>query len=111
MNLTLHGIGVSLGIFNYMRNEYHDEEIVPGYGSFRGYSGLPSCRFKNGNERTLGSIRSACRTTNTRPKLFEFDLGGQEDHNGKKTALSRLLPTDRGLLPDIGVCIRENPVD
>jgi hypothetical protein len=110
MNLTLHGTSVSLGIFNGMRSGHHDDEIIPGYGSFREYSGLPFCRFKSHNERTLESIRSACRTTNFRPKLFEFDLRGQEDHNGKKTALSRLLLTDSGLLPDIDVCIREGPV-
>jgi hypothetical protein len=52
----------------------------------------------------------ACRTTNFRPKLIELDLRGQKDHIGKKTALSRLLLTSRGLLPDIDVCIREGPV-
>lgn len=111
MDLTLHRTSVSLGIFNDMRSGHHDEEIIPGYGSFCEYSGLPFCRFRTHNERTLESIRLACRTTNFRPKLFEFDLRGQEDHNGKKTALSRLLLTDSGLLPDIDVCIREKPVD
>jgi hypothetical protein len=111
MNFTLHGTSVSLGIFNDMRSGRRDEEIIPGYGSFREYSGLPFCRFETHNERTLESIRSACRTTTFRPKLFEFDLRGQGDRNGKKTALSRLLLTDSGLLPDIDVCIRKGPVD
>jgi hypothetical protein len=91
MNLTLHGASVSLGIFNNVRSGYHNEEIIPGYDSFREYSGLPFCRFKIYNERTLESIRSACRTTNFRPKLIEPNLRDQGDHNKKKTALSRLL--------------------
>lgn len=43
--------------------------------------------------------------------LIELDLRDQGDHNRKKTALSILLLTNSGLLPDIDVCIREGPVD
>jgi hypothetical protein len=111
MNLTLHGARVSLGIFNDMPRGYRDEVFIPGYGSFREYSGLPFRRFKTSNERTLEFIRSACRNTNLRPKLFEFDLRGQEDYKEKKIALSRLLLTNGGSLPDIDICIRKGPVD
>jgi hypothetical protein len=111
INLSWHRTSVSLGIFNDVRSEYRNGGFISGYGSFREYSGLPFRRFMTSNEPTLGSIRSACTITNFRPKFLEFDLRGQEDHNGMKTALSRLLLTNGGLLPEIDICIRKGPVD
>jgi hypothetical protein len=76
VNLSSCGTSISLGIFNDVRSEYRNEVLVSGYGSSREYGDLPFKKLMTSNERTLGSIRSACRTTNFRPKYLEFHLRG-----------------------------------
>ncbi|KAI4749108.1 hypothetical protein E4T50_00663 [Aureobasidium sp. EXF-12298] len=110
-NLSWHGATVSLGIFNDVRVEYRKEGCLPGYGSFREFGGLPFQRFITSNERTFGLLRSACNWADFRPKFFEFDLRGQEDDNGMRTALNNLLLTKAWLISSTDICIREGEVD
>jgi hypothetical protein len=110
-NLSSHGTTVSLGIFNDVRTEYRKEDCMPGYASLREFGGLPFQRFITSNERTFGPLRSACRMTNFRPRFFEFDLRGQEDGNGMRTALNNLLLTKSWLISRTEICIREGEVD
>jgi hypothetical protein len=90
-NLSTIGINVSLSIFNNDREKrYYNEVLTFGYGSSDEYDELPFAKFLTLNRFTLGTIQQAYAGANFTPEFFEFDLSGQERHEGMEPALSRL---------------------
>jgi hypothetical protein len=110
-SLSSHGTSVSLGIFNDIRKYRRKEVLMHGYGFSCEYGNLPFAKFMTHNWLTLGHIRAACRNAHFRPKFLEFDLTGQEESDGMRTAIKRLMLSERQPRFNFDVCIRQGPTD